>query len=454
MLMRIGRGSIVIEWPEDEILNGLARFVHTKDGSGRYEELYTLSRDKNTLVTMPGFVNRIMNLRRPDRIKDDRVPMPSPNFEAAHVHLDTAWHRAVDDALVAGGGVMSVPSILGTAQTSAALIRAFPRDALAERGTPIAVVAADDRLDVREIALSLRRMLPERDIGMNTSGVFTDSDDVVCTTYGALDETDLKHVGLFIGDIDGVDFAKRAEKISMLRNAARFGVLVTPFGGGGIGMDVEGLFGPVVASATYDDAVKAGIGAPISVLWLPCPKPKTYLGPADMATMERVATRENPEFIVKVAEILRDVRPDEGCFVVSDDVEFLKRLQILEPVPILHQKLPKKERMAFEASMADGNVRKVAMTSGFDSCGGYSVMVSATCSGDVRSIPWRRKEQASGKTVIVDFRHDWDVHNGRPGYLLMADSARENKYREMGFASSYDSQDVQSPRPTGFNQEA
>ena len=35
---------------------------------------------------------------------------------------------------------------------------------------------------------------------------------------------------------------------------------------------------------------------------------------------------------------------------------------------------------------------------------------------------------------IVDFLHDWDIHNRRPGYLYRNDIARMTQYEQYGFA--------------------
>ena len=82
-MIRIGRGSIVVEYPSQELMSGLSRFRHGSDGSGEYEELYTLSREHHSLVTMPGFAERVIGLCPEDAVKDERVPMPEPDVEKA-----------------------------------------------------------------------------------------------------------------------------------------------------------------------------------------------------------------------------------------------------------------------------------------------------------------------------------------------------------------------------------
>ena len=54
----------------------------------------------------------------------------------------------------------------------------------------------------------------------------------------------------------------------------------------------------------------------------------------------------------------------------------------------------------------------------------------------VYNIPWgaKTKEAPDRKLYMVDFRHDWDVHNGRPGRLARNDDARKLRYRELGFS--------------------
>ena len=75
-------------------------------------------------------------------------------------------------------------------------------------------------------------------------------------------------------------------------------------------------------------------------------------------------------------------------------------------------------------------------------------MVVANCTGrDMTgwSIPWRHLTKPGEKTYLVDFRHDWDRHNGRPGRLALNDAARMRRYMDMGFTQMSVSNAAQLP---------
>ena len=438
--VHLGRGSVVVEEPTDRLMSGLRRFKRNPDGSGEYEDVFTLSQSGDTLVTLPGFADRVLSLLENPKVIKEKSPMPKPDWDSALSGIDPVWHEVVKKAIRAGGGVIGIPEVLGTVEMAAALIRAWPRDHLVERGTPLAVIAAKDREAGRRIALALRKILPDRDIGISSSGSYTDSDDVIVTTYGSMDEVPLCVAGLFIGDdMPGVDFVSRAENVSMLRNAARYGFYVTAAGGcPGYGMDVEGLFGNLVASATYADAIKGGVGVPVTVCWLPSPRPKMSLGSADVRVLEAMAMQNNPEFVDMVAHIVREVSPDVGCLVSASNLALIKRVK--EKMPELvecHRRLPAKGRRVILEDISIGTVRKAIVSYGcFPLVTSHDVMIVANCGGaDVAGerIPWRKKTHDGEKTYMVDFRHAWDVHNGRSGRLALNDEARTRRYKELGF---------------------
>ena len=56
----------------------------------------------------------------------------------------------------------------------------------------------------------------------------------------------------------------------------------------------------------------------------------------------------------------------------------------------------------------------------------------ATCGG--KDAASRRIPRGGKRAYIVDFTHDWDVHNGRSGRLRLNDEARTVRYKEMGFS--------------------
>ena len=437
----LGRGSVVVENPTRRIKEGLRSFNHSRDG-GSYDDLFFMSQSGDTMSTLPGYAGRIMDLCPEAKIRDNRVPMPPAMLSEAVKGVDPAWHGVITSAINAGGGVVSVPEMLGSDGVASAIARAFQRQDLLDRGTPLTVIASRDRESAKRTALLLRNRLPDRDVGIWSSGSHTDSEDIIVTTYGAMGELPLHLAGVFIGDdLTYGYFRDRAEGVSSIRNAARWGVVSTPSGGCScIGLEVEGLFGPIVAQATYRQAVESGIGVPITVCWMNAPAPNEPLGSAPLKVLEETAITRNMEMMRTLSDIVRLSPNDLGCIVFTEFVETLKKVASNMPSGLAeaHVKMPAKLRRETLADIKQGVIKKAIVNKGCEhfTSGHLGVFVVATCgTGDVSGvpIPWRRLKNKGDRSFIVDFRHDWDVNNGRPGVLARNDEARMRRYRDLGF---------------------
>jgi len=438
MTVHIGRGSIIVDGPSDKVKSGLRRF-RRKGGVGEYEDLFVTSGDEKSIVTMPGFADRIRRLCKGSDadIRDERNPMPSPDFDAAARGVSCVWKDVVVDALGAGGGIVSIPDMFGTVDMVAAILRAFPREGLLERGTPLSFVATNG--NAGKLARKLREALPGRDVeALLPSG--TDGEDVIVVPYSASIDFQYIYGGLFIGtDLQDIDFLSVAKNVSALRNAARWGIWSTSHGCvPEIGMDAEGLFGPLCASASYSDAVRARIGVPITVVWVPSPKPEGSIGSAPFSILEGVAMTRNVAFARLVAGIVRHVPNDVGCIVCAEREDVARRISALLPgVVEVGLDLSAYRRKELVRDIENGTIRKAIVSKGaFPSEYDHGVIVLANCSGDWLpgwNIPWRRAKGKTEKTYVVDFSHEWDRHNGRPGRLARNDEARMRSYSDMLF---------------------
>lgn len=241
--------------------------------------------------------------------------------------------------------------------------------------------------------------------------------------------------GVFIGDDLGADFTARARIVSAVRDAARWGIYRTPSGGcPSIGMDIEGLFGPIVAQATYRQAVEAEVGVPITVFWLDAPRPDGQWGSAPFSVLEKLA--HNQRLVRMVEDVVRRTPSDIGCLVCAESPGVIRKLKGLN-VAEVSEALPAKERKVLLGDMSSGTIRKAIVSSGcWPEEADHGVMVVVTCGpGDTSGwrIPWRRLKEKGERAFVVDFRHRWDINNGRPGVLARNDEARERRYRELGF---------------------
>jgi len=405
--VHIGLGSVVVERPPQFLKDALRYFRRNENGEGYYEDLYTLSDDGKRLATMPGFAARVMRVMSgfETRMYDRRMPMPNANYESAISGMHEFWHPIVESALKAGGGVISIPESLGRADMVAALLRAYSPADLLERGTPYSVVLMDTTANGQKMATELRRLLPERQISRYVGGKYEDPEDIIvaCTTTLCTGDIPKWATGLLIAcDLSTNVPIEGVSAISAIRNAARWGIYETPPGGSvSVDMVTEGLFGPTVASATYASAVNAGYMVPITVCWLPAPRIKASFGSCPFKTLEAM-TMQDVDFCKMLYDIAKRTPSEVGVRFYTDQ----RKLMHLQ-----------KET---EDNKAD-------------------VLVLATCRGDMSQIrlPGRQSKGPNDKCYIVTFSHDWDMHNGRPGYLVRHDEARKQYFRALGFRQMY-----------------
>lgn len=442
MGIHISRGSIVVTDPPRDLMESLRRFRRDDSGEGEYENLFTMSEDGKRLVTMPGFASRVIRIagKGYTRIYDGRLPMPPANCEAAMEGLHECWSNVVHSALKAEGGVISIPDVFGNVNMVAAILRAYPRDALIDRGTPFSIIAFRDRDYAKQAMRTLRKMLPGRDIGLFVSGTYTDSDDIIVTTYASLKDAPCWQAGVFVAcDLSSGYFQEHAEGVSAFRNAARWGVYTTPLGGAmESDIVIEGLFGPACASATYADAVSGGFAAPIVVCWLMAPK--IELGSCPPIMLEAMAMQENEGFCKMVSDIIRRTPPELGCLCCCDSRALNERIAgKTEGVASVHRRTPAKARELIVRGIESGTVRKAVYSEMDMPQSDHGVEVIATCRGDAARLrmPGRPSKGPNDRSYVVTFCHDWDMHNGRPGYLARNDEVRKRRFQELGIRQMF-----------------
>lgn len=442
MVIHISRGSVVVENPTQALMESLRRFRRNDNGEGEYENLFTMSEDGRNLATMPGFANRAIRLSEGSRARicDERVPMPEADGRAAMEGLHGCWSNVVYWALKAGGGIVSIPDILGDANMVGAILRAHHREALMDRGTPLSVVAFRDRGSARRAMRTLTEMLPGRDVGLFVSGEYVDTDDVVVTTYAMLKDVPYCYVGVFIAcDIASCELQEGVEGISALRNAARWGIYRTPLGGA-VDVDIvaEGLLGPACASASYADAVASGFAAPVVVCWVRAPKIELGSLPRDVLLAAAV---QDEGFCRMASDIIRRTPGELGCICCADSRALGERLAGMsgDDVVFVHRRTPAKVREAVVRDVASGTIRRAVCSELDMPQSNHGVEVLATCRGDVARlrVPGRPSRGPNDRSYIVAFCHDWDMHNGRPGYLARNDEARQRRFQELGFRQMF-----------------
>lgn len=394
--------------------------------------------------------------------------MPKPDYAEAFKGLRPYQVPLVGKLIASGGGVLHAGTGAGKTRMAAAVIRAFPREELCARGTCTCVFACPDRDINRKNWEEFQEALPGRDIGLIMSGVpHRLSDDVVCCTLDSLENIDPDTVGILIVDEMHASASEgRAERVSAFHKAARWGVSATPTGRfDGADLVSEGLYGPVVATFSYLDGVKAGALVPITVCWLNAPEPGCGL-----YAYGKYATREakirhgwtaNDDACRMIADILNCTPDSWQTLCMMQFIDQMGRIHKyceksgyvhaetneakLSGYPTLHAVKPKERKALYDAfrrqeihSMLSTHVWSTGVN--FE---GLSVVVNAGGGGSdiiAKQVPGRASRAAEGKdhAYIVDFMHPWDRvsqkgGSERPGPLLSADFSRRKAYKDLGF---------------------
>lgn len=430
--VHLGGAAIIVDNPPATLLEGLRRF---NGETGEYENLYSLSCTGQILMTMPGFARRIRKLC-PDAVFI-RPRKLMPDVVAATSCIHRSWRCLVRKALTSLGGIICLPDVIGELEMVSAILRAFPHERLLDAGTAISVVVVPDSEMAHIVTAKFRELFPERDIGRVSTRQYSDSDDILVTTYSNLKHIGNQPVGILIAcGLSDIDIASFAESLSAIRSIARFGLYSTPLGEAVTpDLSMEGLIGPVVANYTYMQAVDAGIAVPITVCWLPAPPPKAF-GGGPFEVIEAQAMQENPSFCSLVANIANEVSSDLGVIVSTNRTALAIKVAQIGKLIQCNRKTPVAQRRSIRNGLIDGVIRRMVATYELPLKTDLGVMILASCEGASvvgKRIPWRKKMKPRDRAFIVDFRHSWDLHNGRPGYLARNDEARAKRYTELGF---------------------
>ena len=435
------------------------------------------------LFTLPGFAKRVKDHLAASgwgcEVVDNRTPMPAPNIDRAFTGLRDYQLELVYNMLMSGGGVLEGSTGLGKSHVIKAICNAYSHESLMLRQTPTIVVAVPDKDITRQNYETLSRLLPDRDVGIVMSGVRKFSDDIQVVTLDSLHLLNHDDVGVVIVDeMHTASADSRSMKLLDFKKARFFGVSATPDGRfDGKDTVAEGIFGPVVATFSYQDGVKAGCLVPLKVLWLDAPEPQ--MGVENYCKYKKRESRYdygvhyNLGLNRMVGRIFRDI-PDglqtlgmlqftqhmeyvlrgcaqEHCMPLPTQVHAGTDPKKFPPSSFLHvHAVSASERKDLYYSMKSGKTRKAIATSvyrqgvSFDdlriviNLGGGSSEIAS------KQIPGRASRKAPGKEIayIVEFRHPWDTQRVKtkagytrevPGPVFKDDVARMRIYESLGF---------------------
>lgn len=432
-----------------------------------------------TCVTLPGFAKRCKDFLThcgwQAEVVDARTPMPPPDMAKAFQGLREYQLELTYNLLMSGGGILSAATGGGKTRIICAICRAYPHEALMRRGTPTIVVAVPDKDITRKNWEEMSEVLPDRDVGIIMSGTRKPSDDIQVITLDSLQHLDPDDVGILIVDeMHTAASDTRASELLRFTKARVFGVSATPDGRfDGKDTVAEGIFGPVVATFSYQDGVKAGALVPIKVYWIDAPEPQM-----GAERCNRYKTRDqrykwgvyhNMYLNRMIGRILKGFPPDQqvlGMLQFTGHMEQVFRgcaAEGLSPMPLqahagtdseafrppefehVHA-ISSKARKDIYPLVASGEAKQIISTHIYKQGvnfvnlravinigGGGSEIVS-------KQVPGRASRKVDGKdsACIIEFFHPWDVQKSKrgleiPGPIQKDDLARRKIYSELGF---------------------
>lgn len=470
----LGYGAITVKDPpiglkdrltywKRELLYDLKHHIRTI--KGHYENLYTVS--DGVLLTLPGFAHRILeHLRKsgtPHTVVDHRLPISKPNIELACQGLRDYQLEPVIQTLLSGGGILSAATGFGKTVMASAMIRAFDPEELKLRGTPTVVFAAPDKDINRKNWEALTKLLPDREVGLVMSGIRKFSDDVQVITLDSLHLLNPDDVGILIVDeVHAAASESRAESLSRFHKAVRWGVSATPTGRfDGSDLLTEGLFGPVVCSRTYQDAVRLGALVPIEVYWVKAPPPHIgmsyYSKYRNRDSKIKAAIVNNPEYSKLVADLMKAIPDDKNVLCFTQWIAQMANIHALCPdISYVHAQtkertgtigpITPKQRKELYDKVVNEEIHKIFATFAWkQGCDfpALDIVINASGGGSdivAKQIPGRASRKADGKdkAYVIDFIHEWDWYSDekghrKPGPMMASDLSRKRSYNELGF---------------------
>lgn len=464
-----------LEWSEERM---------SRVSTGQYEQEYSIDSwiDPDTqqfmqrLTTLPGYMHRIKAALTEAgwryRVIDERTPFPQPDLMKAMEHLREYQYEGAYKAIMSRGGIVSAPTGYGKTALMAAIVKAFPQEELQMRGTPLIVVTAPDK-DINQknyddFVDPKLNFLPGREIGLVMTGHNKFSDDIQVITLDSLHRINPDDVGIVI--VDEVHTAasdERAIKLGKMRRAARWGVSATPSGRfDGKDLVTEGIFGPVVYSCSYGDAVKFGALVPITVYWVECPEPsiglERYMRYKTRDGKYRQGVWRNENRCALIAEILQKLPSDMQTMCIMQRLDQMNNIVPLcgPGVEYVHgdtsaehmavhrnlRAISTEERRAIYKRMASKDIKRILTTHIYKQGVNFphlECVINAGGGGSdivAKQIPGResRKTADKSRSILIDFSHRWDtVTNDKgkvgPGPIQADDLSREKAYNQLGF---------------------
>lgn len=279
-----------------------------------YEEVWTTLQTQPFLViqTMQGFCHDLKQLLQKKGVDyvfyDVRAEFPAPRLDLMH-GFRFGQQEVTTKALLANrSGLVSLPTRYGKTYCIANALRAYP-------DLPTIVTMPGQDL-VNQTRQDLTSLLPKREVKMigggRGSSVYQSKKGVTVCNVNSLHKCDPALTKLLIGDeVHALVSTARLPKFEPFEHCRRLGFGATLTGRfDGKDRLVTGLFGPVLAERTYQEAVAEGAICQLVVIFLKVQVPtnKRYYN-RDQAYDSLLF--KNPTVASTVSEICHKVLPPD-----------------------------------------------------------------------------------------------------------------------------------------------
>ena len=447
---------------------------------GHYRDCYQtgLESDPTTnitseyLVTLSGFMHRIKDKLQEHgydfELVDARTPFPKPDMLTALDGLRDYQMECSYTAIMSGGGVIACPTGWGKTHIIASILRAYKQEDLCARNTPMSVITTASKDIAEQNYNSLRKILPNREVGLIMSGKKERSDDIQVITLDSLHHINPDEIGIMVVDeVHEAATAERSDQIQLARFARRWGASATPSGRyDGSDLVTEGLVGPVIYRRTYQQGVADSALVPIVVYWVTVPGP--HIGLAKWVKYKQHKAKYD------WAVDRNDIQNNQIIWLLKNIPEAYQTLCImrhtaqmnllapsLPGVQYVHAKTDAKslqvqrqydlvaisasQRKTLYTDFRSGKVRKIMSTYVYKQGVDFpelEIMINAGGGGSEivsGQIPGRGSRPSTDKdrAYLIDFWHPWDTEekNGKqmPGTVFGDDVGRDKIYAKLGF---------------------
>lgn len=306
-----------------------------KGGNGRdceYQERYLFQLHENTLLAPAGMTARIAGTLRAAghevQFQDLRERhLPSPDLTKLEP-LRSGQEQVLAALMSSDGGIVQAPTGAGKSFLIRQICRIWP--------TARIVITCYSKDIVRMMYTDLLELLPPDQVGMVGDGECDNEKRVICAVDKSLMKIDLENVDIiFYDEVHRAAAEQTKNTLYKCRNARMWGFSASAEGrADGSDLETEAMFGPRIATLTYEEVQATGAIVPMLVFKVSC----AHLPPVVASTtnaLERHGLWRNDDRNELLAQMVGWVDqffpPDQQILISVKSVEHAVHLGSLLP---------------------------------------------------------------------------------------------------------------------------